>query len=56
MKLSRLIKRATEALGKYGDLEIDALWVDGDAKFQIEDYEGVIDLDEMRNKLQLIVG
>ena len=53
MKLSKLIKHAVEALGKYGDLEIVPC-VGGNSEFQFNN-EGIINLDESENKLQLVL-
>lgn len=53
MKLSQLIAKAQEALEKYGDLEINARYLPGDAWMPMNDYDGLISLNESDEELEL---
>lgn len=56
MRLLTLLIRIQEALEKYGDLDINAIYLPGDQWIPMYNYDSLISYDEGENGLLLNIG
>lgn len=58
MKLSELIEYSKKALEEYGDLDVNARYIPGDAWIRIDigNYEEAFSYDEKENELLIEIG